>query len=345
MTTAAESLIEAASLCGSVAVSGLAKNAGKTETLNFLLRGLGLAGVPAGVTSIGIDGESVDQVTLTSKPEITLFPGTWFATSETHYRKRRLQSEVLAVDTKTTPLGRVVFGRALSKGKVLLSGPSDVPSLKRAIATMHSLGARTVAVDGALSRQSLASPAVTEALVLATGAAVSRTLRGVADATSRTLALMALPAAEEPLARTALEAGRGVHGICGGTSEYLGLPSALSGCTELGEGLARYKTIAVGGAVTDRLLKWIAAQPGSRDTVVIARDFTHIFATLPALRQFHMSGAKLMVALRPKLLAVTVNPVSPDGYRLDAGALVNTISQCIVKAGFDVPVLDVHFTS
>ena len=78
----------------SVAVVGMEKNCGKTECLNYILRRLPSDGPGVCVTSIGLDGERTDQVTGTAKPEIILRSGMFFATSETHYRSRRLVSEI-----------------------------------------------------------------------------------------------------------------------------------------------------------------------------------------------------------------------------------------------------------
>ena len=59
----------------SLSVVGLGKNTGKTECLRYIIRRLyELNKVPA-VTSIGIDGEGVDRVTATPKPEILLEKG------------------------------------------------------------------------------------------------------------------------------------------------------------------------------------------------------------------------------------------------------------------------------
>ena len=59
----------------SVSIVGLAKNAGKTECLNYIIRRLPLDYFNVAVTSIGIDGETTDQVTGTAKPEITVREG------------------------------------------------------------------------------------------------------------------------------------------------------------------------------------------------------------------------------------------------------------------------------
>ena len=73
----------------SVSIVGLAKNAGKTECLNYIIRRLPTDYFNVAVTSIGIDGETTDQVTGTAKPEITVREGMFFATSEKHFRQKR----------------------------------------------------------------------------------------------------------------------------------------------------------------------------------------------------------------------------------------------------------------
>ena len=65
----------------SLSIVGLEKNTGKTVCLNYILRRLNDMKVPVGVTSIGVDGEQVDSVFATAKPEVTLYEGMRFITS------------------------------------------------------------------------------------------------------------------------------------------------------------------------------------------------------------------------------------------------------------------------
>ena len=148
---------------------GMEKNCGKTECLNYILRNLPSDGPGVCVTSIGLDGERTDQVTGT-KPEIVLRSGMFFSTSETHYRSRRLVSEIVDVSGETTALGRLITARVALEGKVILSGPSSTVSLKRWMDSISGFGIGLTIIDGALSRKSSASPAVSEAMVLALGA-------------------------------------------------------------------------------------------------------------------------------------------------------------------------------
>ena len=117
----------------SLAIVGLEKNTGKTECLNYLLRQIGKMDGQFALTSIGIDGESRDQVCQTPKPEIEVPEGMIFVTSEKHYRQKRLIAEVLDISERQTALGRLVTARAMQAGKVLLSGPADTMGLKMLI--------------------------------------------------------------------------------------------------------------------------------------------------------------------------------------------------------------------
>ena len=140
----------------SLSIVGLQKNTGKTECLKYVLERLPLEQRRVAVTSIGIDGETTDQVTRTQKPEIVLREGMYFGTSEAHYRQRRLVSELIDVSDESTSLGRVVTARALTQGKILLSGPSSSMGLRRWMRDMRRHDIDLVIIDGALSRLSLA---------------------------------------------------------------------------------------------------------------------------------------------------------------------------------------------
>ena len=137
----------------SVSIVGMQKNTGKTVTFNYILKRLLERGIKVGVTSIGIDGESTDQVTGTQKPEIHLDSGVVFSTSITHYNGRQLVSEVIAMPNISTSLGDVVVSRVLQEGNVLLSGASDNAGIMKLIDVMHDSGAEIVQLGRASCRE------------------------------------------------------------------------------------------------------------------------------------------------------------------------------------------------
>ncbi len=158
----------------SLAVVGLEKNTGKTVCLNYILSRLKNI-QPIAVTSIGVDGETVDSVYQTHKPEISIYENMLFVTSERFYNQKKITAEISDIlNYSSSFLGRLVVAKAINTGKVLLSGPPDTANLKRLINQMSSeYSSQLTIVDGALSRLSLGAPAITDAMILATGAAVS----------------------------------------------------------------------------------------------------------------------------------------------------------------------------
>ena len=105
----------------SLSIVGLEKNTGKTVCLNYILHRMNQLGIHVGVTSIGVDGEQVDSVFATAKPEITLYRRTHFITSEKHYLIRQAVSRLVAVDDQRTSLGPLVTAEVLIQGLGVVS--------------------------------------------------------------------------------------------------------------------------------------------------------------------------------------------------------------------------------
>ncbi len=325
----------------SVAIVGLAKNAGKTECLNYILRRVKGSGRRFALTSIGIDGESRDQVCQTPKPEIEIYENMIFVTSEKHFRQKRLVAEIMDVSTQQTSLGRLVTARAVNDGKALISGPADTKTLKEVIAAMERYDVDTTLVDGALSRLSLSSPAVTEAMVLATGAAVSGNIPQLVRKTKYVYDLIQLPEVAAEVVGKLTDIEQGVWAIDreGGVHD-LDIPSAFM-LEQRKETIFEYgTTIYVAGAVSDKLLTFLRQQQQIGEIKLIMRDFTRMFATPESYYAFVKRGGRVEVLQRSKLIAVCVNPQSPDGFCLDSAALREAMQQSLGIPVYDVKKLD-----
>ena len=298
----------------SVSIVGLAKNAGKTECLNYILKRLPLDYFNVAVTSIGIDGETTDQVTGTAKPEITVREGMFFATSEKHFRQKRPLAELYDVGEEETALGRVVTAKALQEGKVLLSGPSSAPALKRWMRSLKDFGIDLILIDGALSRLSTASPAVSEAMVLSTGAAYSANIRELVSKTAYVVELIRFPlfVGPEPDLR-------------------------VSSFSPLDAGTLKGKRIIeVEGALTDRLLQMVKNGLGDGEIELVVGDFTKVFCSQELYRAFVRRGGRISVRMKSELLAVCVNPVAPNGIVLDSDMLCRELSERIGLPVYDI---------
>jgi hypothetical protein len=320
----------------SLSIVGLEKNTGKTECLKYVLKRMPVDSRRIAVTSIGIDGETVDQVTRTQKPEIVLPQGMFFATSEAHYRQRRLVSELMDVSDENTSLGRVVTAKALTTGKVLLSGPPSATGLIRWMKQMQRLGIDLTIIDGALSRLSSASPAVSQSMILATGAAYSANINTLVQKTAFIVQLINLPLADEEK--------RNLFGTLEQGSWWLdadGVLNSLSSATSLSKdirfkGMDRCSTIYVAGALVDGFIEKVRANKDLRQVEIVVRDFTRIFVTPQLFRLFLKAGGRVTVLQKSKLIAVTVNPTSPSGFVLDSDILCQKLSEAIELPVYDL---------
>lgn len=321
----------------SLSIVGLEKNTGKTECLNYVLRRLKDTGRQIALTSIGIDGETVDQVKNTHKPEIELQEGTIFLTSEMHYSQKHIVSEVMDVSEQHTSLGRLITARAKGTGKVLISGPADTTWLKTIIKDMASLNVDHTIVDGALSRLSLGSPAVTESIVLATGAAVSCNIPQLVKKTKFVYDLINIEEYETSIKDELINISQGIWAIdADGVLHDLDIPSVFLLEKNKDKLFNHGTVIYVTGAISDKLLNLLRIQKNVKDIVLVVKDFTKIFVTPLAYNAYLKRGGQIKVLMRTNLIAVTVNPVSPDGYVLDSETLRKSMTEAL-----QIPVYDI----
>ncbi|MDY5969547.1 MAG: hypothetical protein SPJ13_06000 [Bacteroidales bacterium] len=321
----------------SLSIVGLEKNTGKTVCLNYVLRRLNEMGIHPAVTSIGVDGEQTDAVYGSAKPEVRLYDGSLFITSERHYRQKRLVSKLLEVTQQRTSLGRLVTAEVVCGGKVLLSGAASTLMLKRQLAHLQELGVPLTLVDGALSRLSLASPTVSEAMILATGAAVSANIPQLIQRTRFVYNLINLEETDKAQRDSLFSLENGLWAVDGdGLPHDLKLQSVLLMNQYEGD-LFRYgTTFFAAGLVNDRLLRHLAQQNNAKHIVLITRDFTKIFVSHETLKGYLSSGARLQVLQRSNLVAITLNPTSPRGYNLHSEEACHALSDAL-----GVPVYDV----
>lgn len=321
--------------CNSLSIVGLEKNTGKTECLNYILKRLPQENYKVAVTSIGIDGETVDNVTKTSKPEIHIENGVYFSTSEAHYRKRKLYSELVDITEEWSSLGRIVTAKALCGGKVLLSGPSSGTALKRWMESLNAFGVDLRIVDGALSRLSLASPAVSEAMILSTGAALSANMNTLVRKTAFVVELIGIEVAERQYIDMFMGVENGIWGVDdNGEAIDFKIQSSLSFNGFNSDIAKKCRVIYVSGALTERFLKILIGM--EREILLLVRDFTKIFVSELVYREFSKRGGSIKVLQRSKLIAVCVNPTSPEGYVMDSDLLCENLERAIGLPVYDI---------
>jgi len=268
-----------------------------------------------------------------------------FVTSELHYQKKQLVAEVLDVSTQSTSLGRLVTAKAKSSDKVMISGPASNAAIKDLISQMRNFDVDITLVDGALSRKSLGSPAVTDAMILATGAALSANIPQLVYKTNYTYDLISLKAVGDELKERLLPIQKGIWAIPEeGKLFDLEIESVLLIEKAKDKLFTHGNRIFVNGAITDKFLNFLRVQKQIKDIEIIVRDFTRIFASPETYYAFIKRGGRIKVLQKTELIAVCINPVSPDGYCLNSDELKQAMEAKLKLPVFNVRELNEHGT-
>lgn len=306
-----------------ISVVGMAKNAGKTSALNDILYNAFDSGIKLGITSIGRDGERMDIVTCTEKPMIYVERGTLVATAESLFHCSEVKLEILEMTDFTSSLGRIVIARAISSGNVEIGGPATNRDIRAVAEKMLSFGAELVLVDGALDRVSSASPSITDATILSTGAVLSRDMNKVIEQSIHRVHMLQLETLEDEVVRLLAEGCLDARQIAVIDDAFNVLDIEVK--TALGAGIkiaaaldAHSKYVVIPGSLVSKTIRdLIAASAYFRKVTLIVRDATKIFVDYRDWQQFKRAGLEVRVLEPIRVLAVTVNPYAPQGYYFD----------------------------
>lgn len=303
-----------------ISIVGMAKNSGKTVTLNHLLMEAMEAGVPVGITSLGRDGESLDLVTETEKPRIFATEGTIIATSTSLLSLGDANVEIIKVTDYRTPLGNVVLGRVRSSGYIQIAGPQSLKEIKEVADMMLKLGAKFVIIDGALDRRSSAAPSIAHATILATGAVLSRDINRAIEETLHIVNIFSLPQIEDKEVRVIMDdlmIGDEIgvidnnHGV-----NIIPIKTALGGGQVIAEALkedSKYVFIP-GSLVKNTIEELIRSTRRYKNIKIVISDGTKIFINPKDWLRFMRFGIKVMVLNPINLIAITLNPYAAAGY-------------------------------
>jgi hypothetical protein len=319
-----------------VALVGLAKNTGKTETLAAILRELAEQSMPVGVTSIGRDGEEHDVIDARiSKPRIVLQAGSLVASTDALVRASGLAHERLVQTGVRTPLGEVVIARLSEKGPVEVAGPSTAEDLREVSEAMIGFGAEKVLIDGSIDRRAASSPAVADGLVIATGAVLNEDIEAVVTTTRDAVNLVRLPAAGGAPTEASTSGGEQIV-----LKRQLVLNAEPAEIATLLREHPDASTFLVDGALGERFLEGMLAartQLAGRELRIVVGDPTKVFLLHRGPDWYRRQGIAIEVRRRIDLKAITVNPTAPQAHRFDSKRL----RELIEAAVGDVPVLDV----
>jgi hypothetical protein len=323
-----------------LAVIGLSKNAGKTVTLNHLIRAAAERGIPLGLVSTGRDGEVEDAITELPKPRIWAPTGAVLATARGALPACEAGLELLDELPQTTPFGRVVLARVTEPGQVLLIGPGSRSRVASVLARLEEAGAQLSLVDGSFDRIAAAAPLVTGQVILAAGAAYSSQMAETLSQVRHVLELFDLPVwtGGEPVAFGAV-AGELAPAILrerpDGSMQPLPVISTLANPDQFLPQVAPGDRLHLYGPLSDLLLQGLIHRRLWAVSLVL-QDPTHLLVSRLPWRRWCGNGGQVWVRRPVRLLAVTTNAYSPVGPAYDAAHFHAAVAELAGRPVFDL---------
>jgi len=296
----------------SLAIIGLSKNAGKTTTLNSVLKLLNYENVM--LTSIGYDGEETDLIFGTGKPTIFVKKGTLIATAKKCVLNSDIRFEILETTGFNTPLGEIIIVRCLEDGLIELAGPSYNSQLREVIRLLKEFGNGLVIVDGALNRKSFSDPSVCDKTILCSGMTLSDDVNEVAKQTLYTLKLLTLPSISSEdvgLIRQLLDNTLTIINK-DNSVKVLDTQTSINQEMKVVKELDKQsKYLIVNGPLTDKLaLQLIKSRTLVSALSVIVKNGTNIFIKEETFNQLQKAKIDLRVIDEIDVCAISMNPNS-----------------------------------
>ena len=325
-----------------LSIVGMAKNAGKTTALNFLIEEAIDEGIQLGITSTGRDGESQDLVTGTEKPRVDLEEDMLVAVPTLLYDLADAGLEVVKKTKYSTAIGELLICRVKDAGYVQVAGPVINAEQKLLCRDMMELGCSLILIDGAIDRKSIASPDTSDAIILSTGAVLSRKLNKVVEETAHVVNLYRTPELEEGVIRDAITENNFDDKIMlvngDGKIKKLDLATGLGAAKEINGAIdedTRY--IYIPGAFTNSVISDISLK-NLKQVQFVLKDPTKIFVNAMDWGIFRKKGLRVSVLKNIEIAAITVNPWAPAGYTFDNRFLLEEMQKAIP----DIPIIDVR---
>jgi hypothetical protein len=265
------------------------------------------------ITSIGLDGEKIDQITFMPKPRITLQKGMLVATAMECLSAWEAQATIIVHTGIASALGEIVILEVTKAGNGLVAGPSTVKEMEELIQMFSNLGVSKIFIDGAFSR--LASSRLGDALILVIGASYSHEMIKVVDHGETIVQKFRLPAVE-PKYRF-LEDCRKITGI-----DAQGLRHQLDIDDQNKQNLFQQsfdeiRQLFVPGAIGPMFAESLIRNRNQIHFDLIIRDPAHLVVSGLLLKQLLSIKMGIMVLRPMNLVAICYNPYSPTGYAFD----------------------------
>ncbi|MHA1196621.1 MAG: hypothetical protein ACTSSM_11045 [Promethearchaeota archaeon] len=323
-----------------ISIIGLSKNVSKTTTLNHIINNMD-NNVVLGLTSIGRDGEKYDSISNFPKPKIMVKSGTYIATAEESLKNTEIKIELLKRTRFSTPMGDVLIIKTVEDGFIELAGPSINSQLQKICQDLLQMGCNIVLIDGAFDRKSYATPTISEATILSTGASVSENMLEVINHTIHLINLFSIDKVSDDevidIAKKIINSAK--IGVIKKDFTWVKfhIPTALDTAKEISEKIGDdVKYLVINSALTDSFLNdFIKFFKNYKNITILVPDSTKLFLSELAFKKFLKKGGKINVIQPIKIIAITINPMTPYGWCFDKVEFLRKLKERV-----NVPVFD-----
>lgn len=291
-----------------IGIAGTAKNTGKTTTTTAIMKKAYQEGVRVALTSIGYDGEVLDNVTGLPKPRIEGEKGTLVAIAEDCLKVSSARIKVLERTDIRTAMGRIIIGEIEEAGLILVAGPNKSSELAMVNGYLQERGGELIIVDGALNR--IAPMVETHGLILATGASRTQDMDQLAEETRAITEIFNVPVWKGPGKQqeknlvvssllTEFMVKEMLEKVVADTKELViqGIvgENSFQFLLDEGKGVLKGKTIII----TDPIKILVAGNPHKMRSVIVGLEADDV---------------RVVVKKNIRLFAITINPFYPK-YR------------------------------
>ncbi|MFW5841703.1 MAG: hypothetical protein ACOCU2_00290 [Bacillota bacterium] len=309
-----------------LAIIGLAKNTGKTTTLNACIKTLHTSKTLA-LTSIGLDGEKIDQVTFLPKPHIAVKKGMILATAEQTLTTTTCQYRLIKRTLFSTALGDIIIIKITHPGEIVIAGPTTNTDLHHIITELKTLS-DMVLIDGAFNRKTFASIPTLDGVILATGASLHPEMETTVKTTKTIVESFQLPKTTyditpiqnnlKPLPKYTLNTKKPIGTILPLQNPY------------------QNKTLYIKGAITKSIIDTFIRNTEKNMTLLI-QDATKLLLPTHYFSYIKKLNLTIEVLHKIPLLCVTINPFRPNGMDYD-----KTTFKIAMQAAITIPVINVQ---
>lgn len=297
-------MIETIDQYRTIGIVGVSKNSGKTTTLNALIDRYKHESL--GLTSIGLDGESLDQVNFLPKPKIKVYPNMVVATAQSCLDDTTIDYRILCDTPYHTPLGKIRLALCNSEGFIMLAGPSTNEEMNMVLKLLK-LYVHRIFVDGALSRQTFSAIHELEGIILATGAAFSPVMAETVYKTKHMIDIFRYPKTTYKIPTNYVLVMQCKNQMVMRQNKS---HEAMKQVFMLHKDEIDW--LYIRGAITDRLIDLIVDYRIKNITLIIDDPTKLLFH-----HRYHMMFEKLNIRVEViknvPLLLITINPFSPIG--------------------------------